>query len=141
MNNFLLGFPPLFQKGIDLFNSEEFYAQHDVLESLWRETPKEDPHRGLYQGVLNIGVGFYLYSREETEINKNRRNGAIKQLEKGLGRLGTFLQIMTVSQSFSSGDLLWLEEFIITTKKWLLWLKSSTDHTPPFSFPKISTRA
>ena len=141
MNNFLLGFPPLFQKGIDLFNSEEFYAQHDVLESLWRETPKEDPRRGLYQGVLNIGVGFYLYSREETEINKNRRNGAIKQLEKGLGRLGTFLQIMTLSQSFSSGDLLWLEEFIITTKKWLLWLKSSTDHTPPFSFPKISTRA
>lgn len=44
-------------KGLQLFNSEQFYECHDTLEELWLEDSTSD--RLFYQGLIQVAVGFY----------------------------------------------------------------------------------
>ena len=53
--------PPALVQGIEQFNRGEFFEQHETLEAAWIE--EDDPVRYLYQGILQIGVGFYHLSR------------------------------------------------------------------------------
>jgi hypothetical protein len=53
--------PPALVQGIEEFNRGEFFEQHETLEAAWIE--EEDPVRYLYQGILQVGVGFYHLSR------------------------------------------------------------------------------
>lgn len=69
------------EHAITLFNTEEFYACHDILEDLWREEPGEI--RGLYQGLLQIGVSFHHYK-------KGNISGATTLLRKGMRRIADF---------------------------------------------------
>jgi sugar phosphate isomerase/epimerase/predicted metal-dependent hydrolase len=43
-------------EGIRLFNESEFYACHEAIEHEWHAETR--PIRRLYQGILQIGVGF-----------------------------------------------------------------------------------
>ena len=43
-------------EGIRLFNEGEFYACHEAIEHEWHAETR--PIRRLYQGILQIGVGF-----------------------------------------------------------------------------------
>ena len=45
---------PRFQEAIRLFNAQEWYAAHDVLEEIWHETA--DPERRCLQGLLQVAV-------------------------------------------------------------------------------------
>lgn len=63
-----------------MFNSEEFFEQHEVLEELWRAEP--GPIRELYQGILQVGVGFH-------HLQRGNYHGAVTLLERGLKRLRT----------------------------------------------------
>ena len=47
----------LFLQGVELFNAGQFYEQHDVFEKHWMDDTR--PIRELYQGVLQVGVGFH----------------------------------------------------------------------------------
>src|SRR5438132_6749936 len=47
--------------GIDEFNRQEFFEQHETLEAIWIHEP--DAVRYLYQGILQVGVGFYHWRR------------------------------------------------------------------------------
>ncbi len=49
--------PPGVAEGIRLFNAREFYACHEVIEAEWHAERR--PIRRLYQGILQIGVGFH----------------------------------------------------------------------------------
>lgn len=53
--------PPALRQGIEQFNRGEFFEQHETLEEAW--IAEEDPVRYLYQGILQIGVGFYHLGR------------------------------------------------------------------------------
>lgn len=53
--------PPALVQGIEQFNRGEFFAQHETLEAAW--IAETDPVRYLYQGILQIGVGFYHLTR------------------------------------------------------------------------------
>ena len=64
---------------IDQFNRGEYYAAHETLEELWLE--EESSLRSLYQGVLQVGVGLYHWSR-------GNYRGADALLERGLTLLG-----------------------------------------------------
>ncbi len=65
--------------GVELFNAGEFFEQHEVLEELWRD--ERDPvRRELYQGILQVGVGFY-------HLQRGNYHGAVSLLERGLARL------------------------------------------------------
>ncbi|MEL6939752.1 MAG: DUF309 domain-containing protein [Cyanobacteria bacterium J06598_1] len=70
-----------FQRGIDEFNSGQFYACHDTLEAIWMAV--DHAEKPFYQGILQIAVAFYHLG------NLNWRGGAIL-LGEGLSRLGRF---------------------------------------------------
>ena len=75
------GIPDLVLRGIEEFNRGEFYACHEYLEDAWRAESRQV--RYLYQGILQIGVGFYHGE------NGNWR-GATGLLESGIVRLKEF---------------------------------------------------
>ncbi|MEP7003756.1 MAG: DUF309 domain-containing protein [Chloroflexota bacterium] len=67
--------------GIELFNAGEFFEQHEILETLWRDT--RAPIRGLYHGILQIGVGFHHW-------RNGNHHGASVLIEEGITRLRPF---------------------------------------------------
>ena len=50
-----------FKKGIELFNNEEFYECHEIIEGLWLAT--EDEYKDLYKGVIQAAVALYHLKR------------------------------------------------------------------------------
>jgi uncharacterized protein len=74
--------PQALLRGIEQFNAGAFFEQHETLELLWRDTSA--PVRGLYHGVLQIGVGFHHWSR-------GNFHGASVLLEEGIERLRPFV--------------------------------------------------
>jgi hypothetical protein len=73
--------PRLMLDAIELFNCGEFYAQHELLESLWRAEPR--PVWRLYQGILQIGVAFH-------HLRRNNHHGAVYMLTRGQMHLRPF---------------------------------------------------
>lgn len=68
--------------GIEEFNRGEFFEQHETLELLWRAT--RTPDRGLYHGILQIGVALHHWSR-------GNFHGAGVLLDDGIERLRPFV--------------------------------------------------
>lgn len=68
-----------FQYAIDLFNRQEYFECHEVLELLWQKAVEPDL-RLLYQGILQIAVGLHHHQ-------KNNPAGAASLLNKGLDKL------------------------------------------------------
>ena len=75
------GLPDLVRRGIEEFNRGEFFECHEFLEDAWMEEPGRV--RFLYQGILQVGVGFYH------QQNGNWR-GATGVLRGGIERLREF---------------------------------------------------
>ena len=73
--------PELALRGIEEFNRGEFYECHEYLEEAWMQEPRRV--RFLYQGILQVGVGFYH------QQNGNWR-GATGLLRNGTQRLKEF---------------------------------------------------
>src|SRR5215218_8663872 len=73
--------PELALKGIEEFNRGEFYECHEYLEEAWMQEPRRV--RFLYQGILQVGVGFYH------QQNSNWR-GATGLIRNGTARLREF---------------------------------------------------
>ena len=71
-----------FQQGIDLFNTEEFFECHEILEEVW--THSQQPDRWFLQALIHFAVGFYHHSR-------GNRNGTTRQLRKGLRKIQAYL--------------------------------------------------
>jgi uncharacterized protein len=51
------GLHPSAVAGLTLFNSCHFFEAHEALELAWRE--ETGAIRGLYKGILQVGVGYY----------------------------------------------------------------------------------
>ncbi|MGN6483845.1 MAG: DUF309 domain-containing protein, partial [Thermomicrobiales bacterium] len=74
--------PPLgIRRGIDLFNARAFYDQHEAIEHEWHA--ERGPIRRLYQGILQIGVGFHH------ALNGNHK-GAVLLLHAGIEKTRDF---------------------------------------------------
>jgi hypothetical protein len=69
-------------EGIVLFNQGQFHAQHEAIEAEWHA--ERGPIRRLYQGILQIGVGFHH------ALNGNQR-GAVALLTDGIAKAADFL--------------------------------------------------
>jgi len=48
-----------FRQAIELFDAEEFFACHDVLEELWSETYSEE--RDFLQGLIHAAVALFHF--------------------------------------------------------------------------------
>lgn len=66
------------RKGVEEFNSGEFFECHDTLEEVWQGIRGRP--RNFFQGLIQLSVGFYHL------CNGNSR-GAVSQLERGLRNL------------------------------------------------------
>src|SRR5438552_10052846 len=73
--------PDALRRGIEQFNAGEFFEQHETLELLWRAT--RAPVRGLYHGILQIGVGFHHW-------RNGNHHGASVLINEGIARLAPF---------------------------------------------------
>ena len=54
--------PEKYVEGIRLFNEEEFFECHDVLEELWAETLGED--KKFLQGLIQASVALFHFGNE-----------------------------------------------------------------------------
>jgi hypothetical protein len=70
------------REGIELFNRGEFYEAHEVIEHEWHAERR--PIRRLYQGILQIGVGFH-------HARGGNHRGAILLLTDGIAKVSDFL--------------------------------------------------
>lgn len=73
--------PTGIRRGIDLFNARQFYEQHEAIEHEWHA--ERGPIRRLYQGILQIGVGFHH------ALNGNHK-GAVLLLNAGIEKTRDF---------------------------------------------------
>lgn len=73
--------PPLLVDGIRLFNERRFFECHEELEEIWKQ--ERDPIRYLYQGILQIGVGFH-------HLRNNNHRGAVSLLSSGIDKVRRF---------------------------------------------------
>ncbi len=69
---------PRFEKGIQLFNSQDWYAAHDQFEELWHETGGLE--RVTIQAILQISVA-------QLHLSRGNIKGAKILFGEGLGRL------------------------------------------------------
>jgi predicted metal-dependent hydrolase len=67
-----------FRYGIELFNREQFFECHEVLEELWRAA--ENDTRMFLQALIHLAVAFHHYRRDNI-------TGARRQLDKSLRKL------------------------------------------------------
>lgn len=73
--------PQLVLQGIEEFNRGEFFECHEYLEEAWMQEPRRV--RFLYQGILQVGVGFY-------HLQNGNWRGATGVLRNGIARLEEF---------------------------------------------------
>ncbi len=73
--------PPLVARGLQEFNAGEYFTCHETLEAAWNAEPRSV--RLLYQGILQIGVGFF-------HITQGNWRGAVKVLERGISKTARF---------------------------------------------------
>jgi hypothetical protein len=71
-------------EGIRLFNEGEFYECHEAIEHEWHAETR--PIRRLYQGILQIGVGF-LHAR------RGNHTGALLLLSDGIDKTVEFAPV------------------------------------------------
>ena len=73
--------PDLVLEGIEEFNKGEFFECHEYLEEAWMH--ESGRVRYLYQGILQVGVGFY-------HLKNGNWRGATGLLRNGTIRLKEF---------------------------------------------------
>jgi uncharacterized protein len=73
--------PDLVLQGIEEFNRGEFFECHEYLEEAWMQ--ESGRVRYLYQGILQVGVGFY-------HLQNGNWRGATGLLRNGTTRLKEF---------------------------------------------------
>ncbi len=69
---------PRYRKFVELFNREQFFEAHEVLESLWRET--SGPARNFYQGLIQVAAAFVHVQRKNPEGAEDLYAKALKHL-------------------------------------------------------------
>lgn len=96
-------------EGIRLFNDEQFFECHEVLEQAWLEA--SGPQKTILQGLIQVAVAFY-HLRRENFVGARRLLAAgleklselaPQQAEVDLGGLLTALQ--QLQERIQAGDI------------------------------------
>ena len=72
------------RRGITLFNQQDYFACHEVLEEAWNA--ERAPIRTLYKGILQVGVGCY-------HLLRHNYKGAMIKLQTGAEYLEPFAPV------------------------------------------------
>ena len=73
-------YPEKYLQGLRLFNEEEFFDCHDVLEELWSEVIGED--KKFYQGLIQASVALFHFGNENYGGARKLYSAAREKLEK-----------------------------------------------------------
>jgi len=55
-------YPPQYLEGLRLFNEEDFFECHDVLEELWSEVLGDE--KDFYRGLIQASVALFHFGNE-----------------------------------------------------------------------------
>lgn len=105
---------PDLERGIELFNTREYYACHDWLEDAWMF--EVAPRRRFLQSIIHYAVACYHQER-------GNAIGAIRQLRKGLDKLAEYrpaFEDVDTERMYADGEAL----------LGLVEAGSTTDHFP-----------
>lgn len=72
-------YPEKYVEGIRLFNEEEFFECHDVLEELWSETLGEE--KKFLQGLIQASVALFHFGNENLGGARKLCDSSIQKLE------------------------------------------------------------
>lgn len=73
-------YPEQYLEGLRLFNAEEFFESHEVLEDLWQET--QDDRKKFYQGLIQAAVALLHFGNENLGGAKKVYLSSRKYLEQ-----------------------------------------------------------
>ncbi len=74
------GYPEKYLEGLRLFNEEEFYDCHDVLEELWSEIIGEE--KKFYQGLIQASVALFHFGNDNLGGARKLYESSRKKLEQ-----------------------------------------------------------
>ncbi len=88
-------YPEQYREGLRLFNEEDFFECHDILEELWSETM--GPEKKFIQGLIQASIALFHFGNENFGGAKKLYLSARKNLdpygEAFMGiELGSFLR-------------------------------------------------
>lgn len=69
---------PRLAEAIDLFNRQEFFACHDVLEEVWSETVTEE--KTFLQGLIHAAVALFHFTEGNLGGARKMHDSAIRYL-------------------------------------------------------------
>ncbi len=72
-------YPPQYREGLRLFNEEDFFECHDILEELWSETQGEE--KKYIQGLIQAAIALFHFGNENFGGAKKLYLSARKNLE------------------------------------------------------------
>lgn len=72
-------YPEQYREGLRLFNEEEFFDCHDVLEELWSETL--GPEKKFIQGLIQASIALFHFGNENFGGAKKLYFSARKNLD------------------------------------------------------------
>jgi predicted metal-dependent hydrolase len=117
-------YPEKYLEGVRLFNEQEFFECHEVLEELWSETLGDE--KKFYQGLIQAAVALFHFGNEnlggarklyESSRLNLQRYGSFYQgldLEKFHADMKTcFQELLEATQAYPAGVVL-VEERIPT---------------------------
>jgi len=89
-------------QGIQLFNSRDFFAAHEVLEDVWREA--HNPEKKFLQALIQIAVALHHYSQGNHVGARSLLTRAHRNLENYPGRFGG-VDLLLLRRSLESWHL------------------------------------
>jgi len=72
-------FEEQFERGLQLFNSEEFYECHDTIEDIWLQEVSSE--QAFLQGIIQTAVAFHHYQHGKLGAARSMMQLAIEKLE------------------------------------------------------------
>ena len=99
-----------FSRGIELFNSREYFDAHEVWEEAWRAAPVEE--KKFLQGLIQVAVALHHHSRGNLEGTRSLLDRAQRNLSHypdsyaGVNLAAVRAAISQCQQALSAGALL-----------------------------------
>ncbi|MFO1021197.1 MAG: DUF309 domain-containing protein [Planctomycetales bacterium] len=72
-------YPEQYLHAVQLFNEEDFFECHDVLEELWSETI--GPEKKFYQGLIQVAICLFHFGNENLGGARKLYESCYKYLE------------------------------------------------------------
>jgi predicted metal-dependent hydrolase len=70
----------LYLKGLEAFNSAQFYEAHEHWEEVWLETPH--PDKMFLQGLIQVAAAFHHYFRANLQGTRNLLYAGLVKLDR-----------------------------------------------------------